>query len=147
MFDIKSNHKICKFREHATQTIGAADQPSANGVNTAEESANGLYSRNSRGLLIVEVTDVNTTGTLTLLFKDKSLRENAFATMITLDAISAAGLYYLAIKDYKQYVKLAATVANASVVWGSSFITFDALRRPVKQTDATLLTATIAAGR
>ena len=149
MFDIIHNHKISNFRTHAAQTPGAAYQPDASGVNLQEEdTAHGLYERNVRGLLLIDVVNVNTTGTLTIIVQDKNDNDNAWAELGTLAAISEAGLYYVDLKYFKKNVRLAATVGGgANVEWNAKMVTFDALKRPVVQSDSEAVTITYATGR
>ena len=142
MYDILSNHKVVNIKALASQSPGTA-------VTTAKDlmavADIGIRERNTRGLLLIEVTDVNTTGDITITIetsKDNSTWDADFATLTN---IAAAGLYMVDVKYLSRYVKLSSVCADAAVVWGAKLITFDAERRPVKQADATEITITYAA--
>jgi hypothetical protein len=146
MYDVTKNNKICNLRTHATQTQGAADQLV---VELQEEiSTKGLYERSTDMLVLIEVTTVNSTGTLTIVGKDAVPGSSSYdADFASIPVISAAGLYYFVVQGIRGRFKLGATVANASVDWSAKGITFDAQRRPVVQTDATAKTVTYGTGR
>jgi hypothetical protein len=142
MYDILSNHKVVNIKALASQSPGTAATTAKDLMAVADK---GLRERNNRGLLLVEVTDVNTTGDITITVqtsKDNSTWDTDFAT---LTKIESAGLYMADLKYLNRYVKLSSVCADAAVVWGAKLITFDALRRPVKQADATELTVDYAA--
>lgn len=142
MYDILSNHKVVDLKALATQTQGTAATTAKDLMELADK---GLRERNNRGLLMIEVTDVNTTGDITITIqtsKDNVTWDTDFAV---LTKIEAAGLYISDLKYLNRYIKLSSVCADASVVWGAKLITFDALRRPVKQSDATTLTPDYAA--
>jgi len=142
MYDIFSNHKVVNIKALATQTTGTAATTAKNLMAVADK---GLRERNNRGLLLIEVTNVNTTGDITITVQtspDNSTWDNDFAV---LTGITAAGLYMADLKYLNRYVRLSSVCADANVDWGAKLITFDALRRPVKQADATELTVDYAA--
>lgn len=142
MYDILSNHKVVDLKALATQTAGTAATTAKDLMAVADK---GLRERNNRGLLLIEVTDVNTTGDITITIQtspDNTTWDTDFAV---LTKIESAGLYIADVKYLNRYVKLSSVCADASVVWGAKLITFDALRRPVKQADATTLTPDYAA--
>jgi hypothetical protein len=142
MYDILSNHKVVNIKALAQQEIGTAATTAKDLMAVAD---NGLRERNNRGLLLVEVTNVNTTGDITITVQvspDNSTWDNDFAV---LTGITAAGLYMADLKYLPRYVRLSSACADAAVIWGAKLITFDALRRPVKQADATELTVDYAA--
>lgn len=143
MFDVLSNHKIMYCRAHASQEVGAADQLEID----LQEAANGLYERSNTVLLLIEVTNVNSTGTLDIVVEDADIDGTYDADYATIDQITAAGLYYAVLKNIRNSFKLAATVASAAVVWGAIGVGFDATRAPVVQTDGTELDVTYSTGR
>lgn len=142
MYDILSNHKVVNIKTHATQTTGTATTTAKDLMAVADK---GLRERNTRGLLIIFVTAVNTTGDITITVqtsKDNSTWDTDFAALTN---IAAAGVYVADIKYLSRYIKLSSVCADANVDWGALFITFDAERRPVKQADTTELTVDYAA--
>lgn len=142
MYDIVSNHKLVNVKALAQQEIGTA---ATSAKDLMEDALNGIKERNNRGLLIIEVTNVNSTGDITLTVQtspDNSVWDVDFATITN---ITAAGLYYADLKYLNRYVRLSSVCADAAVIWGAKLITFDALRRPVKQSDGTEVTVTYAA--
>jgi hypothetical protein len=143
---IAKNHKICNLRTHADQTQGSADQLV---VNLQEEiSTTGNYERSTDMLVIVEVTTVNSTGTLLIVAKDAVPGPGTYdADFGTLASITAAGVYYFVLQGIRGVLKLYTTVANATVAWGAKGVTFDAQKRPVVQTDATVKVLTYGTGR
>jgi hypothetical protein len=144
MFDILSNHKVVNVKTHATQTTGTAATTAKDLQAIAE---NGLRERNTHGLLVIFVTNVNSTGDITITIQD-SLDNSSFDDdFAVLTNIAAAGVYVADIKGMKRYVKLSSVCADANVDWGAIMITFDAERRPVKQADSTTLTVTYATDR
>lgn len=149
MFDIFSNHKIVNLRTHASQSIGAAYQPAAAGKDLMAENPNflGQRERTRRGLLLVEVTDVGTGGTLDVVVQDSPDGTTWDADFNTLAQIDSTGLYAADIKDIERYIRLSATAGTDAVVWGAKMIGFEAARRPVYQADATLITVTTGSGR
>lgn len=149
MYDIFSNNKICKVRDYAEQSVGAAYQPSETGIDLQEIAENGLCERTTRGLLLVEVGAVGAGGTLTLVFQDLAERTETVwdADFCTLEAISTTGDYSFDVDGIKNKFRLLATVGVAAISWGAQFIGFNAQRRPVKQTDFEELTGTYATGR
>ena len=148
MYDIFSNNKISNLRTVASQDAGAANQPDNDGVDLQEIGDKGNYERTTRGALLIEVTSVGNAGTLDVIVQDYDLQNETWDTdFCTLDQIDAAGLYRFDLKYVKQKIRLNATVGGNAVVWGAKFIGFDATRRPVKQSDSTLLTGTYASDR
>jgi hypothetical protein len=140
------NHKICNLRTHADQTQGSADQLV---VNLQEEiSTTGNYERSTDMLLIIEVTDINSTGTLVVVGKDAVPGPGSYdADFVTLATITATGIYYAVVQGIRGVFKLYTTVANATVAWGAKGVTFDAQKRPVVQADATAKVVTYGTGR
>jgi hypothetical protein len=142
MYDILSNHKVVNVKTHATQTVGTAATSAKDLMAVADK---GLRERNTRGLLLIFVTAVNTTGDITITIqtsKDNSTWDNDFAVLTN---IAAIGVYIADVKYLSRYVRLSSVCADANVDWGALFVTFDAERRPVKQADATALTVDYAA--
>lgn len=142
MYDIVSNHKVINIKTHATQTTGTAATTAKDLMAVADK---GLRERNTRMLLIVFVTEVNTTGDITITIqtsKDNSTWDTDFAV---LTKIEAAGVYIADVKYLSRYVKLSSVCADANVDWGAVAVTFDAEKRPVKQADTTELTVDYAA--
>ena len=148
MYDILSNHKICNIRSLASQDAGVANQPDNDGVDLQEIGDKGLYERNTRGLLLIEVTGVGNAGTLDIIVQDFDHQNEVWdADFLTLEQIDAAGLYHYDLKYFNKKIRLNATVGGNAVSWGAKLVTFDATRRPVKQSDSTLLTGTLASDR
>lgn len=144
MYDILSNHKVVNVKTHATQSVGTAATSAKDLMEVAE---NGLRERSSRGLLVVFVTDVNTTGDIILTVQDSNDDSTYDTDFITLTKIEAAGVYIADLKGIRRYFKISSVCADANVDWGAVLITFDAERKPVKQSDTTELTATYGSGR
>lgn len=143
--DILSNHKVMSLRVAANQTAGSADQLV---VNLQEQDTDtGLYERTTDVLVVIEVTNVNTTGDLTVVAKDSNDGTTYDADFATLANIDEAGLYVAHLKGVRNYLKLYTTVADATVAWGAIGIGFNAVRKPVVQTDATEVTVTYGTGR
>jgi hypothetical protein len=142
MYDILSNHKVVNIKTHATQSTGTAATTAKDLMAVADK---GLRERNTRGLLILFVTNVNSTGDLTITVqtsKDNVTWDDDFATLTN---IAAAGVYVADLQYLSRYVRLSSVDADANVDWGAVMVTFDAERRPVKQADSTTLTVTYAA--
>jgi len=145
MYDIFSNHKIAVLRALALQSIGAADQTI---VDLQEVSdLPGLRERTTRGLLLIDVTSVDNGGLLDLVLKDSPDGVTYDTDFITIPQIDAAGLYAIDVDGINRNFTLASTITVDGVTWGAVFIGFDAQRRPVKQTDITVLTPVYAANR
>lgn len=146
MYQIVKNNKICNLRSHAAQTPGAADQLV---VELQQEiGTTGHYERSTDMLVLVEVTNVNTTGTLTIVGQDAVPGSSSYdADFASIPVINAAGLYYFVVQGIRGRFKLNATVASANVEWNAKGITFDAQKRPVVQTDGTSKTVTYGTGR
>ena len=144
MYDILSNHKVVNVKTHATQTTGTAVTTAKDLMEVAE---NGLRERSSRGLLVVFVTAVNTTGDITLTVQDSNDDVTYDADFVTLTKIEAAGVYIADLKGIRRYFKISSVCADANVDWGAILITFDAERKPVKQSDTTELTVTYGSSR
>ena len=144
MYDIYHNHKIVNVRTHAAQSPGTAATTAKDLMEIAE---NGLRERNTHGLLIIFVTNVNTTGDITLTVQDSPDNSTFDADFATLTGITAAGVYTADVSGINRYMKLSSVCADANVEWGALLITFDAERRPVKQSDSTALTVTYGSGR
>lgn len=144
MFDIMSNHKIVYVRAHASQGISTVVSAV---VDLMAEAEHGLHERNTGGLLLIEVTDVNSTGTLDIVVQDSPDGVTYDADFATIEQITAAGLYAVVLKGMNRYVRFSSVVASAAVVWGAIGVSFDAERRPVKQASATELEVTYGTGR
>lgn len=142
--DILANHKIADLRVSASQDIGTANQLDIDLMELSDSP--GLYERTSKGLVLVEVTDVSG-GTLDLIMSDSPDDVTYDADFATIEQIDATGLYAFVVDGINRHFRLAATVATHAVVWGAKFIGFEAERRPVKQSDVTELTVTYGSGR
>lgn len=140
MYDILSNHKVEIIRSVADEVAGAAANSPATEIDLY---TNGLA---NRALLVIDVVDVNTTGTLALIVQDSDDDSTYDADFMTIPTITEAGLYLVVIDDPKRYLRVNHDVDTATVKWGAYLITFEEQRRPVTQS-GTVLTATYGAGR
>jgi hypothetical protein len=133
MFDILKNHRVERLRSVSDQTQGAAVLPGSTYFDMW-----GNTQLPNRALFIIDVTDVNTTGTLILVFQDCETAAGTYdADFCTVATISAAGLYLVDLVDFKRYLRCSSTVANATVNWGGYMVTFEDQRRPVTQSGTT----------
>ena len=146
MYDIIKNHKICNLRTHGTHSVGAADQLVVN--LQAEIGNTGNYERSTDMLIIIEVTNVNSNGTLLIVGKDAVPGPGSYdADFATITSITAAGIYYMIVQGIRGVFKLYATAGTQNIDWGAKGITFDAQKRPVVQADATVKAVTYGTGR
>jgi hypothetical protein len=129
MFDMLNNYKFGYFQQAVTDAFGAAaNAPDDDGVDlwTAHQLPNSL-------LILADVGDVNTTGTLDLIIQDSPDKDTWDTDFITVDQIDEAGLYLIEVYDPKRYIRVNATVGTANVVWSCLFMTYENQRRPVTQ--------------
>ena len=135
---IVKSHKVCNLRTSAAQSSGTANQLA---VDLQEVSATGFRERSTSMLVIVTVTNING-GTLIVVGIDALPNSTEFdLDYVTAATISADGIYLIEIKEIKGEFRLRST-ADATITWGAIGVSFNATRRPVVQTDATVLTTT-----
>lgn len=132
MYDILNNHRIEIVRSVAANSIGAANLPDDDGFDLWENTQ-----LPNCALIIVDVTSVGTSGTLDLIVQDSEDDTTFDADFITVDQITATGLYFIDVNDPERYLRLNATVATDSVTWGAYIMTFEDQRRPVTQSGTT----------
>jgi hypothetical protein len=148
MYDIFSNNKVFYLKQYDSQAAAATENhPADAGVDLWALSENGLYERNNRVLILIDVLSVGTGGTLDLIIQDYGPDDETWdADFCTLDQITEAGLYMVDLKYFRQKIRLNAVVATDAVGWSAYGVSFDATRRPVKQT-WTQITKTYATNR
>jgi hypothetical protein len=140
MYDMFSNHRFLRVRSTADETAGAAANSPASAIDLF---SNGMA---NRAMLLIDVTDVNTTGTLDLIVQDSEDNSTFDEDFLTIPQITEAGLYLVEIDDPNRYLRLNHDVDTATVNWGAYLITFEEQRRPVTQS-GTKLTPTYGTGR
>lgn len=147
MYDIFNNNKVFKFLSYTAEGVGTNNYPSTNGQDMWEKGDKGLYERNNRCLLIIDVVSVNSSGTLDITVEDYGTDDLTWDTdFCILSQITAAGLYIADIKWFRQYLRLSAKATVDTIDWAAYGIGFDATRRPVVQ-DGTIIHPTYASDR
>lgn len=140
--DILSNYAFGYFQQASSDAAGAAaNAPTDNGVD--------LMANNqlpNRVVLIIDVGDVGTDGTLDIIVQDSEDRTTWDTDFLTIAQITAAGLYIVEVFDPMRYIRLNVTVATDAVVWSGLYMTAENQRRPVTQI-GTVLTPTYGTGR
>lgn len=148
--DILEQHKVSLISQHAEQSIGTAVYPSSSGIDLQEENTNagGQHERMADVMFLLDVSTINSTGTLTITVQDYNHQTATWDTdFAVIEAISAAGLYVATIKNFNRKMRFSCVVASAAVSWGGYLIGFNPMRFPVKQTDSEELTVTYASDR
>ena len=167
MYDIFSNNKIGYLKATASQAAGTAltNVVNFNEKNTGSpaitvDSDGALnysvppnnYERTSRALILIEVSNIGAAGTLTLTFQDmlynpKSASNEWDTDFAVLSPIIADGLYAIDLKGFGEQLRISAIVGVNAVTWSAFAIGFEAERRPVVQSNVTVLTPTLATDR
>ena len=142
MFDMLNNYKFGYFQQAVSDAAGAAaNAPDDDGVDLWAD----VQLPNSL-LIIADVGDVNTTGTLDLIIQDSPDQSTWDEDFITVGQIDEAGLYLIEVYDPKRYIRVNANVTTAAVVWSCLYMTYENQRRPVTQV-GTVATLTYGTGR
>ena len=129
MFDMLNNYKFGYFQQAVSDTAGAAaNAPDDDGVDLWAD----VQLPNSL-LILADVGDVNTTGTLDLIIQDSPDQSTWDADFITVDQITEAGLYLIEVYDPKRYIRVNANVTTQTIVWSCLYMTYENQRRPVTQ--------------
>ena len=142
MYDILNNFKFGYFQQAVSDAAAAAaNAPDDDGINlwVANQLPN-------RVLLILDVGDVGSGGTLDIIVQDSIDQSTWDEDFLTLDQIDEAGLYLCEVFDPNRYVRLNVTVGTDAVVWSALYMTYENQRRPVTQVGTTL-TPTYGTGR
>jgi len=134
MRDILSNHRIEIIQSSTAEAAGsaAANAPSDDGYDLWENTQ-----LPNRVLIIVDVTSVGTGGTLDLIVQDSEDDSTFDADFITVDEISATGLYFIVVDDPKRYIRLNHNSSTDEVTWAAYMMTFEDQRCPVTQSGTT----------
>lgn len=142
MYDILSNYAFGYFQQAVSDAAGAA-------ANAPDDDGIDLWANTqlpNRVLLIADVGDVGTGGTLDLIVQDSADQSTWDEDFLTIDQITEAGLYLVEIFDPMRYLRLNVNVTTDAVVWSALYMTFENQRRPVTQI-GTALTPTYGTGR
>ena len=167
MYDIFSNSKIGYLRAHADQVVGTVvnsivnfnEKNSGSATTTVNSDGSITYSvpannteRTTRALILIEVTNVNATGTLDITVEDMlynpSAADNEWdADFCVIPQIIKAGLYAIDLKGFGEQLKLSSKATVETITWGAIAIGFEAEKRPVVQSNVTILTPVYATDR